>query len=370
LKKRIFIPALLSGIILICYFVFPRQKTVDNQSSGESPVTGDQKALIYDHIRHFPDNTQIAVSLIKNDSCIFYGVVKQNDTVQSVVNKDSLFEIGSVTKVFTATLLAGLVIDSTIAPEGNINDDLPFELNNNIKIRYLDLANHTSGLPRKPTDMALSAIKTPLNPYKSYDTGKLERYLSQRASLPEKKEKDYEYSNLGVGILGYTLCRVTESNFETLLKEKIFSKYGMASTTTVRENIKDRLVAGHGPFGVKTRNWDLASLEAAGGILSSASDMSVFIMAQFDTNNAELNLTRKSTFVADSTLEIGLAWHILKDKSGHEWYWHNGGTGGYRSSVVLDTEKKTGVVVLSNISFIHRKSDLIDGLCFELMKSL
>ena len=310
----------------------------------------------------------MAISFIKGDSCIYYGAIKNNDIVSEIDNKYSSFEIGSITKVFTTTLLADFVLDSILTYDRYINDDLDFNLNNDIKISYKELANHTSGLPRKPSDLFFSAIKSPLNPNKYYDVGKLESYLKKRLKVEEGFE--FEYSNLGVGILGYVLCKVAKTNYETLLNEKILTKYGLTNTTSIRENISDKLVVGLNPLGFKTPNWDLASLKACGGLLSSVDDLTKFVQAQFDTTNLELALTRESTFVLEDSNEIGLGWFILKDKSVNNWYFHNGATGGYRSSLVFDTDNKTGIIILTNISMGHRKDDLIDGFCFELMKSI
>ncbi|NLD47527.1 MAG: beta-lactamase family protein [Clostridiaceae bacterium] len=370
MKKGTIILTFIFGIFLICLFTINHNETINKLDDHETLVTKNQRDMIYNQIRQFPNETQIAISLIKDDLCIFYGVIKQNDTIEQIDNKKSLFEIGSITKVFTTTLLADFILDSTIALDRNINNDLDFGLNKNIHICYKDLANHTSGLPRRPINIVFPAIISPLNPYKFYDTNRLEKYLKKKLTITRESGLKYEYSNLGIGILGYLLCKIAKSDYETLLKEKIFSKYGLTNTTTIKENYKANLVQGLGPFGNKTPNWDLASLEGAGNILSSTSDLANFVKSQFDTSNVELSLTRETTFVVDSTLEIGLGWHILIDKSENNWYWHNGGTGGYRSSIVFDIDNKKGVIVLTNISVGHRKNDQIDDLCFELMKEL
>ena len=344
--------------------------SVDNLDNHSGLLTQKQKEIIFNQIKLYPNNTQMAISIIKGDSCIYYGAIRKNDTVSEIDNKYSLFEIGSVTKVFTATLLADFIVDSTLTLDRYINDDLDFELNNNIKISYKELANHTSGLPGKPSDLFFSAIKSPLNPYKFYTTDKLEKYLKDKLEISSTDGTKYKYSNLGVGILGYVLCRIAQTDYETLLNERIFCKYGLTNTTSIREKIGDKLVAGLGPFGNKTPNWDLASLEACGGLISSTNDLTKFIQAQFDTNNPELALTRKSTFVKENKNEVGLGWSILKDKSDNNWYFKNGGTGGYRCATIFDTENKTGIIILTNISIGHRKSDRIDEFCYQLMRTI
>lgn len=369
MKKRTIILITIFGIFLIGFFFKTPTESINNLDNHDGLLTLKQKDLIFNQINRFPDKTQMAISIIRGDSCIFYGALKQNDTVFEIDNKLSLFEIGSITKVFTTTILADFILDSTLSLNRYINDDLDFKLNDDIHISYKELANHTSGLPRRPSDLIFSTIKSPLNPYSLYNTKKLEKNLKDKLSLNNEAGTNYEYSNFGFGILGYVLCKVAQTDYETLLREKIFIKYGLTNTTSIKGKTSDNLIAGIGPFGNKTPNWDLASLEACGNLTSSTNDLSRFIQAQFDTNNAELILTRESTFIIKETKEIGLGWHVFKDKSDKDWYFHNGGTGGYRCSVVFDTDNKTGIIILTNISVGHRKSKQIDELCFALMTS-
>lgn len=105
----------------------------------------------------------------------------------------------------------------------------------------------------------------------------------------------------------------------------------------------------------------------AGGIVSITEDLSKFAYAQFDPKNKELALTRKPTFRINEDTAIGMCWHIIKSRNGKDLYWHNGGTGGYSSSMAVNVEEKTAVIILSNVASIN---DLIDGLCFELMNEM
>lgn len=105
-------------------------------------------------------------------------------------------------------------------------------------------------------------------------------------------------------------------------------------------------------------------------MLSTTQDMVKFICAEFNPKNKELALTRIPTFKINDNLEIGLGWHIQKKKDENDLYWHNGGTGGYRSILVFDPQAKNGVVVLSNVSAFHPKSENIDKLGFNLMKEI
>lgn len=370
MKNRIIVLIIILGVFLLGYFIIAPNESINDLENQNSLLTLEQKKKIFKHLKVFPNKTQMAIAFIKGDSCWFYGAIKQKDTISSIDNKLTLFEIGSITKVFTASLLTDFILDSTITLNRKINDDLGFRINNDIQISYLELANHTSGLPRRPSDFYSAALRSPLIPYKSYNKDKLETYLKEKLELNRPSGLTYEYSNIGFGILGYALCQIAQCDYETLLKNKIFDKYGLTNTTSIKENISGKLEQGLGPFGNPISNWDWGSLVACGGLISSTQDLTKFAQAQFDTNNLELALTRESTLVVDSTLEIGLAWHIMKDKSKSDWHRHNGGTGGYRSSLVIDIENKIGVIILSNVSVGHPKKSLIDELSFELMKTM
>lgn len=134
------------------------------------------------------------------------------------------------------------------------------------------------------------------------------------------------------------------------------------------KNLNDKLVKGQNSNGEITSNWDWDVLFGAGGILSTTEDLVKFADAQFNPKNKELTLTRTPTSDIDENMKIGLGWHLLKSKNGKDLVWHNGGTGGYSSSMTLNTNDKTAVIILSNLSAYHPKMRNIDGLCFELIK--
>jgi|AntRauTorckE6833_2_1112554.scaffolds.fasta_scaffold26318_2 CubicO group peptidase (beta-lactamase class C family) len=122
--------------------------------------------------------------------------------------------------------------------------------------------------------------------------------------------------------------------------------------------------------GKPTSYWDFGALDGAGAILSTAEDLTRFTRANFNQGNELLNLQRQKTFTIDENKDMALAWFILKRESGHRWHWHNGGTGGFRSSMVLDIEDRKSVIVLSNISAGHSHAASIDRLSFALLESL
>ena len=115
-------------------------------------------------------------------------------------------------------------------------------------------------------------------------------------------------------------------------------------------------------------NWEFGALAGAGGIISNVQDLSKYALAHFDKENAVLALTREVTHKENDGLHLGLGWHILKNRSTQDWFFHNGGTMGYTSSMVLEPEGQNGIIILSNVSAFSPQMGKIDELCFALMK--
>jgi len=320
--------------------------------------------IIFTKTRDLPDNAQLSIAVIRDGITDYYGIIKSNDSIKPVNNQDKCFEIGSITKVFTSTILASLVKEKKIKLTDGINTYFPFTFKDNITIHLENLANHTSGLPRLPENLDLSNM---MDPYKDYGTKEMEEYLKELLHLENEPSTTFAYSNLGAGLLGYTLGLSQKTSYQKLLQKRIFHKYNMTNSFTSSLNPGSRLVKGLDPNGEPVSNWEFDVLCGAGGIVSTTEDLSKFAKAQFDPKNKELALTRKSTFQINEDMAIGLGWHIIKAGDGENVYWHNGGTGGYSSSMAVDVQKKTAVIILSNVYNIN---DNIDGLCFELMNEM
>jgi CubicO group peptidase (beta-lactamase class C family) len=271
------------------------------------------------------------------------------------VDADTVFEIGSVTKVFTSLLLADMVQRGEVALTDPVSKYLPpngtMPERAGKKITLVDLATHTSGLPRLPSNLH---PKDPGNPYADYTVAQLYEFLSSYELTRDIGSK-YEYSNLGGGLLGHVLARRAGTDYETLVRTRILAPLAMKSTAITLSNaMKARLAPGHDADLKPVANWDLPALAGAGGLRSTVSDLLTFIGANIGIGKlplapamAAMLATRRATGIPG--LEIALGWHI-STRNGREIVWHNGGTGGYRSWIGFDPKSRTGVVVLSNTS--------------------
>ncbi len=338
----------------------------NNLFTQKAQITKEQTQIIFDHFNEFPNNTQAAIALINNGKISYFGLKRVENALISVENRLSVFEIGSITKVFTSTLLADFAVEKKLEVNEPINDYLDFELNENQTVNFLSLANHSSGLPRLPSNLNL-LLANPKNPYSDYDKDELESYLAEKMEISNEQKGKYAYSNLGAGLLAYVLAEIEDTSFEELLQQRIFDKYDMLNSTTEKGEVDGEIVPGLDPEGNVTSNWEFASLKGAGAILSTIEDLANFGLAQFSINDKVLQMTQKSTLNMNENMDIGLGWHLLKNKN---YLWHNGSTGGYSSSMLLDTTNKNGLIILSNVSAYHPKMTQIDALNYILMQGL
>ncbi len=353
----------ISGFLVQPYIAPSNSILVNNLSSYPSEIA----SLIYTNAKDFPKNTQVAIAVIKNGKAKYYGAKIVNDTLISLENKEKVFEIGSLTKVFTSTVLANLVVEGKLNLTDKINKYYPFLFKNKAAITFESLANHTSGLPRLPTNLNVSNTE---NPYKLYGAKELDYYLANQMQLASTTTNTYDYSNTGAGLLGHTLGLSQNTSFDTLLEQLIFKKYKMNSTFTSSQNVGKILVSGLNDKGDEIVNWDFDVLIGAGGILSTTSDLVQFALVQFDSKNKALTLTQNATATVNENMKIGLGWHLLKSKKGSDLIWHNGATAGYSSSMALDIKNKNGIIILSNVSGHTPKNKKIDDMCFGLIELL
>ena len=467
------------------------KEAINNLLYEDSLISEDQKNLIFEKAKFFPDKTQISIALIEKGKVRYYGLKRFNDSISTFNNYQNIFEIGSISKVFTSNLLARTVIANKIVLEDNINDYLDLQIKNDVKISFQSLANHSSGLPRLPSNLTTEkldtvntvkvrhilipykgayesssevvrskkaakktadSISTLLkrkdaefktlvylsadkkvsneygeieftyfdnfapkfrdfsfqnnvgtievietmygfhiieilsrgenqkvvnvrnlvdNPYKYYDQNDLKYYLENSLVIDEDTKGSYLYSNLGVGILGYTLAKIYGLSYEQLFQKYIFSKYKMHSTTFNVELSKNELVPGLDEQGNEVSNWNFSILAPAGGILSNVEDLAKYVLAQFDDSDQELRLMRKKTIGIDGQFDMGLGWHIINStKSNDQLYTHGGGTGGYTSSILVDLKNEIGVVILSNVSAFNPAHEKIEVLSYDLIKNI
>ena len=383
--KTITISAIATLLLLNVGCATLRIITAGNNLIDNGHISEEQRKLIHETLQLFPNQTQASFAFIENGKVSFYGVKRNNDSISYFPNSSKVFEIASITKVFTSALLANFVLDGQVKLDDNINQYLNIPFNDNIQLSFKDMANHTAGLPNMPftfTYMMMAVLKQ-RSMFESFNEEELEAYLTKKLSIETAVDKKWSYSSVGPGLIAYTLTQIADSDYQQLLDRYIFSKYNMTSSTTIRSEVEQQLVRGRNRQGDETQNVDFGvGLVGAGGILSNVEDLSKFALAQFDSSNTELALTRKKTFAVGEEMDrlkkrftdiqkidMSLGWVIFTMNSDSISYWHNGESPGYTSLMALDVENKNAIVILTNSGHPKRAGHIMK-LGFALMKTL
>ncbi len=269
------------------------------------------------------------------------------------VDGDTVFEIGSITKVFTTLLLGEMVGRGEVALDDPLARYLPASVTVPTRagrqITLTDLATHTSGLPRLPDNFAPDDDE---NPYADYTVEQMYDFLSAY-QLPRDIGDHYEYSNLGMGLLGHALARAAGMEFAPLLHQRVLAPLRMTSTAIdATPEMQARLALGHDADLMPVANWDLPTLAGAGALKSTVDDLFKLIEMVLEGRPSQLARAFETTLsirrpTDDSGPETALGWLVSGDGD-NQAILHDGGTGGYRSFLAIMPAKRIGVVGLSN----------------------
>lgn len=286
-----------------------------------------------------------------------YGTVDQS--ASQAPDAETVFQIGSVTKLFTALLLQRLCDEGVVSLDATLGELLggSMPLSPSVEaVTLRQLVTHTSGFPRVPKSLMDQATARAgdddpmLDPYSYLGPEYVFDYLAD----PDGKRKAgrFDYSNYGMGLLAHLLERVTGQDYETLLTEKVFLPLGMDNTAIALTSAMTRQLAqGYTPKGSPTPLWTFAALGGAGAISANAEDMMTFIEASVaESGMASTLFTVMSK--PQITGKIGIGWlyptFIDRFVGNKTVVWHNGMVGGYASYLAIDKRSDVGVVVLTN----------------------
>jgi CubicO group peptidase (beta-lactamase class C family) len=302
-------------------------------------------------------NVGVIVGVIKDGKkqIFSYGEKEPGGTEQ--IASTSILEIASITKTFTAIALADMHTRGELNLDDPIEKYLPAQVKvpsfHGKKITLRHLANHTSGLPRLPSNIDDDAY----NPYIGYTEQKMYEFVNDY-TLDREPGSKFEYSNVGYGLLGQILSLRGKAGYEEMVTRKVLKPLGMTRTTvSFTETQLANLVGGHhGNKPVESWSKYMANIfQGTGSLISSLDDMLVFLEANMAPGNSPLkeaiNLAQQRTFGHQGDYQdgIGLGWTLMTFDQ-KNYIWKNGGNGGYTSFIGFDKSSQTGVVILSNSS--------------------
>lgn len=273
------------------------------------------------------------------------------------VDSSTVFEIGSLTKVFTGLLLADAVEQGELSlatpVEQHLPPSVPLPAPEDTEITYRHLVTHTSGLPRLPSNLA--PVEHPNDPYAQYTVRDLYRALDQ-IRLDEPPGRAYDYSNLGFGLLGHALAQVYDTTYTSLVETRVTQPLGLSRTASAPDSsLLAHAAIGHDAAGRVVPSWTFTEATAGAGILhGSATDMLSFLAVQLGlrtvSDPVDDAIERSHTILYEGEdQKIAYGWHVRRI-DGSRVFWHNGRTGGFASFMAFDPARDIGVVVLANSS--------------------
>jgi CubicO group peptidase (beta-lactamase class C family) len=336
----------------LSYYRLPASRTRKKYPS-DNVLKSRLDSTVQSAISDYMSNENVAglsVGVIQNGEAFFYNYGETEKGNKQVPTNETLYEIGSITKTFTGIILANAVQEGKV----KLNDDIRKYLVGDFSklqfkgepIHLLHLSNHTSGLPSQPK--IASTGKDPFDLSESFNEKTLIDILQNinLETIPGVKE---EYSNFGVGLLGYILEKVYEQNYEQLLEKYIFKPYEMTqSKITFTESDYMKYAQGYDVEGNATNYWRNRLAEPAGGIRSTAKDMLLYIQEQLKAKAESATWLSHQLTLGDNKKGRGLNWSISTTKKGYLVWGHAGGTDGFSSLCLIYPELNSGIILLTN----------------------
>ncbi len=320
------------------------------------------RALLVERVDTERQSLGMVAGVVTSDGSRFVSYGRLSRDERSAPDQDTVFEVGSVTKVFTGLLLAQMLQSGQVRLDDPVARYLPGRVHppagHGKEIELVDLATQSSGLPWWPPRPPYA---DPHDPFAHYTVQQLFDALGT-THLAHDPGTAYGYSNFGFGVLGQALANRSGEPYAEMVRTRITEPLGMRSTgVALSAAMQSRLAPGHTARLRPAEHWQMGALAGAGGLHSSAHDLLLFLAAELglirtplaSAMTYQLQAVRRKTDTPG--MEIALAWRISRMPHG-EVVWHSGGTGGFAAFIGLDPQARRGVVVLSNAA--NEVSDL------------
>jgi CubicO group peptidase (beta-lactamase class C family) len=349
-------------ILAVLALVSCSEENVTKDYQTSNPLKSEMDKWVDNTFKNYASKSNTAgfsIAFIENDKVTDYHYGETKIGNQTLPNSNTLYEIGSITKTFSAISMVQLLEETEIDINTSIQEFIPTSLvdkvsKNNKVITFKHLLNHTSGLERIPSNMPVNA-----DPYATYDSVKLYQYLASKSLAYEpgkspvtESEAYLQYSNLAYGFAGLIVERNTKASLEDNLAVSIFLPLQMSSTTF--ESIDNETNKAF-PFNKNglTSYWHFSGMAAAGGLKSNLNDMVKYAKAQlnpssFPSLKNAIELCQQPTVQINSKDYFGLGWEFFYTKTNRRLLVKDGGTGGFTSFIIVDKQNKKALVALFN----------------------
>ena len=307
----------------------------------------------------------VSIGILQGDSetTVHLG---QADEDGNRADDQTVYEIGSLSKAFTALLVADAVVQGQVTLDQPAQELLPEGITmpawEGRQITLADLATHRSGLPMVADNMP---VATGENPYADY-TSELACEFLNSYELTRAPGQSHEYSNLGMSLAGHLICRQTGLSYDELLQQRIAEPLGMQATgVELTPSMQEHLATPFMAPDTPTSLWDFADLPGAGGIRSSIRDLLRFAAAQLSPPDNDLGRAidlawEKQHAGGGREPAMALGWHIAGNGTAR---FHNGQTGGSHSLLAFDRDGNLAVILLANTALMD-----LDRLGFDVVR--
>jgi len=338
---------------------------------GDTDPTGPHREAIRAQIQPMIDaelSSSIVVGIYDAGKLEIYGFGKGPGGAPP--NGRTIYDLGAVTKVYTALLFADAVQRREVSLDTAAGDLLPpgvtAPTKDNRAFTLHHLVNHTSGLPPLPPSIMLGK-PDPKDPLAGYDENRLYADLVQTQLISAPGER-ITISEYGTGLLGALLGKRIGASYADAVKTRILEPLGLADTSFA---LAPAQVARHAEGTTldlaPVKPWSWGALAGAGGLMSTVRDQLTFLEAELDgAAGSSTALRGAMRFTQEAQLastgpNMGLAWQI--DRDGR--YWHNGTTNGFHAFVGFDAKARRAMVILASSA-----TPIVDQVSIRLYKIL
>jgi CubicO group peptidase (beta-lactamase class C family) len=320
----------------------------------DNPLKTELDSVVQKAVANYISNENVgglSVGVLKDGISYTYNFGETKKGSNHLINNNTIYEIGSMTKPFTGILLANAVLDGKLKLEDDIrkylNGNFPNLQYNDTPIQIVHLANLTSRIPSDPTTSTIT-ISPMSGAFKGEFDNKMFAEILTSITLDTLPGTRREYSNFAVCVLGKILEKAYGMTYEQILTKYIITPYKMKQTKiNLTKNDLKKYAQGYGMDGTPVPYWINNAVDAVGGIRSTVSDMLVFMKEQFNPNNKAAHLSHQLTFGTENGGK-GLLWGIDRTKANYLRLSHDGSSDGFASVIWIFPEIKSGIVILTN----------------------